>query len=41
MSSEQVNQTIIPEATVANSLIKDQVTVEPTKAIKQDTEKTK
>ena len=38
MSSEQVNQTSIPEATVANSLIKDQVTVEATKAIGQDTE---
>ena len=38
MSSEQVNQTSVPEATVANSLIKDQATVEAKKAITQDTE---
>ena len=38
MSSEQVNQASIPEATVANSLIKDQPSVEARKAINQDME---
>ena len=38
MSSEQVNQASIPEATVANSLIKDQPSVEARKAMNQDIE---
>ena len=33
MSSEQVNQASVPEATVANSLIKDQPSVEGKRAI--------
>ena len=38
MSSEQVNQASVPEATVANSLIKDRPSVEAKKAINQDIE---